>query len=80
MCVQRRSMERNTISVHTKSREICEVYCDRIVSVQTVRKWIRLFKEGCANVTEKNRDERPSDARNTNTIAEAHSLLEDDCH
>ncbi len=60
-------------------REICEVYGDCIVSVQTVRKWIRPFKVGRINVTDEDREGKPSDARNTDTIAGVRALLEDNC-
>ncbi len=56
------------------------MYADRIVSVQTVRKWIRLFKKGRMNVTDEDCVGRPSDALNTDTIAGVRSLLKDNCH
>ncbi len=55
------------------------MYGDRIVSVQTVRKWIRLFKERHTNITDEDCEGRLSAARNTDTIAGAHVLLEDNC-
>ncbi len=59
--------------------KICEVYGDCIVSVQTVRKWIRLFKERRTNVTNEDCEGRQSDARNIYTIAGVCTLPEDNC-
>ncbi len=44
-----------------------------------MRKWIRLFKEGRANITNEDCEGKLSDAHNIDTTAGVCVLLEDDC-
>jgi len=40
--------------------QICQVYCDNVMSDGMVRKWVRMFSEGQENVHNEARSGRPS--------------------
>jgi len=40
--------------------QICQVYCDNVMSDGMIRKWVRMFSEGRENVHDEARSGRPS--------------------
>ncbi|CAK9809343.1 Histone-lysine N-methyltransferase SETMAR [Anthophora plagiata] len=53
-CFKKGSTPKNT------AKEICDVYGDRSVTVQTVRNWFRRFRAGNFNLKDEDRSGRPS--------------------
>ncbi|CAN8026656.1 unnamed protein product, partial [Ixodes persulcatus] len=45
--------------------QLCEVYGEKCISIQHVRKWCREFKDGCRDVHDEQRSGRPSDSDET---------------
>jgi len=41
-------------------RQLCDVYGEHVMSSSMVRRWVRLFNEGCENVHDDPRSGRPS--------------------
>jgi len=58
-CVIRFLYARNVLpsEIH---HQICQVYCDNVMSDGMVRKWVRMFNEGQENVHDEARSGRPS--------------------
>lgn len=53
-CFKKGSTSENT------AKEICDVYGDQSITVQTVRNWFRRFRAGNFNLKDKDRSGRPS--------------------
>ena len=53
-CFKKDSTLKNT------AKEICNVYGDRFITVQTVRNWFRRFRAGNFNLEHEDRSEHPS--------------------
>ena len=57
--------------------QICQVYCDNVMSDGMVRKWVRMFNEGRENVHDEARSGRPS-LVNDDLVRKVNERLRDD--
>ncbi|XKL61109.1 hypothetical protein PGB90_008166 [Kerria lacca] len=66
---------RSATCIHQK---LVSVYGDSVFSVEKVRKWVRLFREGRENVLDEPRSGRPSDTINEDSISAVRAIIEND--
>ncbi|XP_042905906.1 protein GVQW3-like [Parasteatoda tepidariorum] len=57
--------------------QLCEVYGEKCMSVQHVRKWCREFKDGCTDINEEQRSGRPSFSDEAITKVEVSEMIPD---
>jgi len=57
--------------------QICQVYGDNAMSVDVVRKWVRMFNEGRENVHDEARSGRPS-LMNDDLVRKVNDSVRDD--